>query len=309
MKRPKEFDGTNVEGFLLKVRLYIDGNRRRFPDDMAKVLFVLSLMEGGKAGAWAENFAEEATKNDEANYGTFRELSNALKKAFGDPNKAQSAQLELSQLKQMDNMTAVEFFSAFDILIRKAGYDKADHDQYMIHLLEHNMQEKLIEMVTMTGQPSTYAEFKERTLMLDAAWRRQQAIRKDRRKGNVPTYQKSQPTQQTTQQAPVQTHRDATGVTFGGAGQLMDLDKARALNVCRGCGRRGHILKFCPNRGPRQVRQVDGAEAAVVTTEAAKPPDANELLLCQIAALGNMMKGLTDRISTMETQGFGKPQQ
>lgn len=107
MKTPKEFDGTNVEGFLLKVRLYINGNRRRFPDDTAKVLFVLSSMEGGKAGAWAENFAEEGTKNDEANYGMFRVLSDALKRAFGDPNKAQTAQLELSQLKQMDNMMAV----------------------------------------------------------------------------------------------------------------------------------------------------------------------------------------------------------
>lgn len=115
--------------------------------------------------------------------------------------------------------------------------------------------------------------------MLDAAWRRQQAIKKDRRRGNVPTYPKLQSTQQAAQQVLIQTHRDATGVTFGGAGQLMDLDKARALNVCRGCGRRGHILKFSPNRGPKQVRQVDGAEAAVVTMEAAKPPDANELLM------------------------------
>lgn len=58
MKRPAEFTGTNVDGFLIKTALYIEGNPTKFRDDKSQVIFILSLMEG-KAAIWAENFIEE----------------------------------------------------------------------------------------------------------------------------------------------------------------------------------------------------------------------------------------------------------
>ncbi|KIK49800.1 hypothetical protein GYMLUDRAFT_114256, partial [Collybiopsis luxurians FD-317 M1] len=44
-----------------------------------------------------------------------------------------------------------------------------------------------------------------------------------------------------------QTHdrRDSTGVTFGGAGRPMDLDKARSEGRCFRCGEKGHLARNC----------------------------------------------------------------
>lgn len=320
MKKPEDFTGTDVEGFLIQCTLYILGNPRKFPDDNAKILLALSCCKKD-AAEWAKNFAEEAIQRprvtEEITFGTFENFKTLIKGAFGDPNKQQTAQLELSLFRQKDDMTAVEFFSKFDILVRKAGYSQG-HDEYLIQLLEHNLQIKLVEKVTMLEIPENYKAFKERARRLDAAWRRQQTVFKDRRRGTMPVQNRSpQAAQPQTQQTTVQTTRDSTGVTFGGQGQMMDLDKARRLGVCMWCGKTGHIARFCPNRGPRRVRQVDGAEVSTqpvtatiteVVAEAAKPPDANELLMRQLTSMTDLLKNLSDRVSSIENQGFGKSQ-
>lgn len=321
MKRPEDFGGIDVEGFLIQCRLYILGNARKFPDDTSKVLLALSCCKGD-AAEWAKNFAEEALNrprqaNEEVTFGSFENFKTLLKEAFSDPNKQQTAQLELSLFRQKDDMTAVEFFSKFDILARKAGYNQG-HDEYLIQLLEHNLQMKLVEKITMLEVPGSYATFKERALKLDAAWRRQQTVFKDRRRGTMPVQNRSPQAPQPQTQPVVQTTRDSTGVTFGGQGQLMDLDKARRLGVCAWCGKAGHIARFCPNRGPRRVRQVGGAEISAqpvtatvteVVAEVAKPQDANELLLCQLTSVTDLLKNLSERVSSIENQGFGKSQQ
>ena len=50
--------------------------------------------------------------------------------------------------------------------------------------------------------------------------------------------------------------RDATGVTFGGTGQPMEVSEARQKGLCFKCGMKGHIAKFCPNCNKVEVRQM-----------------------------------------------------
>ncbi|KAI0349088.1 hypothetical protein OH77DRAFT_1415579 [Trametes cingulata] len=52
----------------------------------------------------------------------------------------------------------------------------------------------------------------------------------------------------TSSPTPTSDRRDGSGVTFGGAGQPMDIDTARRRGACFACGQRGHIQRDCPNR-------------------------------------------------------------
>lgn len=119
MKRPADFTGTNVEGFLLRTALYIEGNPAKFPNDKSKVVCTLFLMEG-KAVIWAENFMEEVMTASPYDFGTSLAFGDKLQEAFGNPHKRQTAQVELSQLKQ-GSMTAAEFFTQFSSARRCAG--------------------------------------------------------------------------------------------------------------------------------------------------------------------------------------------
>lgn len=305
MKQPADFTGTNVEGFLLKTALYIEGNPSKFPDEKSRVIFTLSLMEG-KAAIWVENFVEEAISVEPHNYGTTEILGQKLQEAFGDPNRKQTAQVELSQLKQ-GSMTAAEFFSQFDIARRRAGHGGTTSDPYLIELLERNLNERLVDKIMEQDCPDNYLAWKTKAQKLDVIWCRRQAIKADHRKGASQVHQKSQQQTQTPAQTLV-TQKDSTGVTFGGAGQAMDIDKAKALGLCFKCGQRGHIGRFCPNKKTARVQQVEEV-ATTGVTEAARPPDPNELILRQLPAFGEMFKGFSDRLSKMETQGFGNPQQ
>lgn len=94
-------------------------------------------------------------------------------------------------------MTAAEFFSQFDIARRRAGHGGTTSDLYLIELLERNLNKRLVVKIRRAGQ----------------------------------VHQKSQQQTQTPAQTPV-TQKDSTGVTFGGAGQAMDIDKAKALGLC-----------------------------------------------------------------------------
>ena len=54
----------------------------------------------------------------------------------------------------------------------------------------------------------------------------------------------------------VATRRDATGVTFEGHGQPMDLNEARRKGLCFNCGKQGHIGRNCPAKMKVNVRQM-----------------------------------------------------
>ena len=50
--------------------------------------------------------------------------------------------------------------------------------------------------------------------------------------------------------------KTGTGITYSGAGQKMDIDKARQSGLCFRCGKPGHISRNCPDQKGFQIRSI-----------------------------------------------------
>ena len=263
-EKPDAFSGKDVEKFIRSVKIFIKANESAFTSDMKKILFVLSCMKEGAANEWAQNFTDTAFAND--SWGTFSQLMEALQTAFGDPNEAKDSQFRLESFKQ-GSLTAQEFFAKFEILRRKAKYEtkkenaSGGHDEYLISLLERNLDSSLIRRVySGDSVPSSYEDFKDKVIRVYAVEQRFKAINARnpvksappipprsafRPPISVPNVIPSVPAPS----APLTGDRkDGTGITFGGTGQPMqiDRDEARKRGLCFRCGQSGHRSYNCP---------------------------------------------------------------
>ena len=56
--------------------------------------------------------------------------------------------------------------------------------------------------------------------------------------------------------ANIPTQKTGSGITYGGAGQKMDIDKVRQSGLCFKCGKPGHISRNCPDKKAFQIRSI-----------------------------------------------------
>lgn len=260
--KPEPFDGTNYKDFIRTVHVFLSAHGDAYHLSSQKILFVLSLMRGGLAGEWAQNYVDSKTVagtltiNDTWN--TFLE---SLKTTFGDPNEAMHAQTALIKLKQ-SGAKAEEFFAQFDVHRRKAGYMDG-YDDFLIRLLEMALDSSIVQnILSMSECPITYEGWKTAALRFDNQRRRLQDVMRTRQQPMVrrplhaPPRAPYAPPPVAPQfrpppgPPPVTDKRDQTGVTFGGQGQPMEItmDRARRNNLCYLCNRPGHIARNCPSR-------------------------------------------------------------
>lgn len=218
-------------------------------------------MTEGIAALWQENFLEDSIINN-GQHGTWDEFKDKLQRSFADPNEIKTSQAKLSSLRQ-GGKTAEEFFQEFDLLRRKANYT-AGHDQYLIELLEENLNESLvIRVYNAEVLPVTYADWKTKAILMDGLDRCLRDMKAKRSAGYT------RPTQAVQGQAAPRAsgamagdRKDATGMTFGGQGKPMDIDEARRKRLCFKCQQPGHISRFCPNKQRAQIRQLIGGMTA-----------------------------------------------
>ncbi len=254
--RPADFDGTDFTTFMCSVNLYIIGNAKAFPEDQDKIIFTLSYMKHGHAGAWAGNFTDRAI--DGSDWGKWDKFKASLTKSFADPNLTKHAVEKLETMKQ-GRQSADEFFQTFETYRRQAGYtdDKA-HSAYLIRLLEKAMNEELVNRVHTAENPVvTYERFKDRAIAQDGVMRHLAEVHKTSRQPASPHPRAHYTSPPVHPQLQADRHA-GSGITFGGAGQAMDLDKVLAEHRCYSCGMKGHMKRDCPSRAKEQVRQIVG---------------------------------------------------
>ena len=261
LAKPAEFSGKDFKSWWRSVQLYVLANKRDFTDDESKILFALSYMKGGNAERWAANFEDTVLDEKSGNFGTWAEFTAEMKGSFENTNARQDAQNKLEALKQ-GTQTAEEYFQHFELYRREAGFVGDAHFNYLQSLLEKQVNDVISDVIyNGDSLPTTYEAWKSKIIRIDGMQRRRKINKSTapwQWQTSTPRPLPTPPRQNTPAQSPMQPTSTwkPSGTTFGGMGKPMDLDEARAKNVCYKCQQPGHIGRFCPNRkAPQQVRQ------------------------------------------------------
>ncbi|KAL5521268.1 hypothetical protein ACEPAG_9191 [Sanghuangporus baumii] len=272
---PREFSGgDNYVDFRREVLLYLTSYESRFQDDKDKIMFVLSYLKSGSASTWAENYVEWASQSGSLTItDTWAAFLDKLNISFEDPNRHQKAFDKLDKMRQGEQ-EADKFLNDFDIERVRAGLTKSEHDGTLIAKLMKALNSAVVKGVMRTDPaPTTYAQWRKRAVTVDNVERQIKYVHAQRRGqqhlATLPARQQAfaRPYAQAPQQParpmapfPQVDRRDATGVTYRGLGQPMDIamNQARARRACYKCGKVGHFIRDCP-RGREAIRSIIAA--------------------------------------------------
>ena len=112
---PREFSGkrTDLNQFIMSYMAHLVVNKDIYQTDKKKIGFLLSLLNDGEAGAWKEQFIQEAFNEAmatgggaEMTFGMFPNFLKRLKESFKPHNDAANTltQLRALQYKLRDNI-------------------------------------------------------------------------------------------------------------------------------------------------------------------------------------------------------------
>src|SRR5258706_2505603 len=164
---PSPFSGAqdDLDHFKAECSLYLSMRHSEFPDECSNALFVLSYMKGGSAGPWATQKINSILFD--AQEVTWARFVEELDEMFADPNCQATARRKLATLRQ-GNSSVEELIQEFKIhgpISRLGNMGLVDHFEQVIH-------PHLCESIyCLEPMPSTWAEWKCKTSLLDNQWR------------------------------------------------------------------------------------------------------------------------------------------
>jgi hypothetical protein len=257
---PPIFSGNRSEtqSFIRSVRTCFQLTPSRFPpgDETRKILFALGFIQGGTAGAWANNQTNAMLDDEVPNpFATFQAFQNALERAFGSADRAQKARTDMGALKMKPGDTVEEYTTAFEALALHTGYNEAAHIEAYRSGLFPRIRDKIYG--DPNGQlPGDLEAWKTKARNLDSLYHELKALQLQSNQGSSNS---PRPRQMQARSPSV-----STAITNPApASDAMDVDGNRGKNVkCYNCGKYGHISRFCPE--PKKFRSIRAAEIAEV---------------------------------------------
>ena len=181
-KMPEPYDGTTEKyrGFQTQMKVYLQLNKDVYLDDEEKILFCLSMVQGG---GWVQQYAENTMERFiDKGFPTLDNLWKQLDRFFINRNKEDQAASQLEKLQQKEK-TASEFFIQFTLLAIKAGMNVEDvnHYPYLRQLMNRNLNSPLVDNLhCRENMPMTFKAYREAVENLNTVWRQRTEDRKGR---------------------------------------------------------------------------------------------------------------------------------
>ena len=155
MAMPREFPGkqTDLNRFIMSCMAHLTVNKDIYQTDKKKIGFMLSLLNNGEAGAWKEQFIQEAfnkavtSGTAEMTFGMFINFLKRLKESFEPHNDAADAltQLRALQYKLRDNIN--EHITKFRMCLAWTKLDKSDGLQATIEFFKETLPPQLLQRI------------------------------------------------------------------------------------------------------------------------------------------------------------------
>ncbi|KAH9908226.1 uncharacterized protein BXZ73DRAFT_84423 [Epithele typhae] len=190
------------------------------------------------------------------------------------------------QSLQQGEREAGDFFQEWEATLGLAGLDADDPiPMQLVRIATNARYKEPLRALGPGHAPATYLEWRARVTSMDTMWRQDREMERRGRRAQQPFRVRPQWQQQAPARnaAPTQqvalapaVRRDATGTTFGGGGQLMDIDRARARTTFAGSvfHRGGQRTVGGPAQALRQQEADQGGVEQAQAQDAALAPPA-----------------------------------
>src|ERR1700678_2125830 len=185
---PTHFTGNreDLDNFLQDCTLYLTLNRAVYKTDEKQIIFMLLYMTEGTAQAWKKAFVRDVINTQANDFGSLKQFTDNLKKAFEASDSEGDARAKLRQLKQGKD-SVDDYVAQFRILAGKARMtDNVALTEYFMEGVNTGILQKIFAQEKL---PATITEWYERTSRCDSHYRRVQEILGRRRgtSGNAQT--------------------------------------------------------------------------------------------------------------------------
>jgi hypothetical protein len=241
LNKPPTFDGntTKYRAWIQKIELF--HRAHQITNDEQRIITTLSYMTEGSALDWCQAFTDVSlTCNDFGSWSIFKEQ---LDHWFKDQGTKEKSRDKLESYRQ-ERQQIDEFVANLEWLFNDT---KPTDESEKIRLLQKGAHRELLRSIyAQAPLPQTYAEWRLKILTLGCFEEHFNQQFSSRSTTSATTTSHTPHTLVTNIHPPAENKRTGTGITFGGRGQPMEINKTRQTHKGYNCGQVGHFWHDCP---------------------------------------------------------------